>query len=181
MQSLSWSHEHSQALRQYLIEGMSYSDIAAAINAKFKTAYSRNATIGRAKRMGLSSPKWPKDLSTLWPRRARRRKSTVLQKSRERHIPEFFIRVPVFERTEAPKLRCVDILPRHLSLVDLEAGDCRYPYGGEEDGEAITFCGHPRQRESSYCTPHFRLTRGPRNPLWERSHTAVLLRLLDLT
>jgi GcrA cell cycle regulator len=180
MQSLSWSHEHSEALRQYLVEGMSYSSIAAAINAKFKTSYSRNAMIGRAKRMGLSSPKWPKNLSTGWPRRARRAKPKGLHKARERHVPEFFMRIPVFERTETPKLRCAEILPRQLSLLDLESGDCRYPYGGEEDGDAITFCGHPRQEESSYCTPHFHLTRGRCTASWERSDTELLLRLLEL-
>jgi GcrA cell cycle regulator len=38
---------------------MSFSRIADAINAKFKTAYSRNAAIGRAKRMGLAGPDRP--------------------------------------------------------------------------------------------------------------------------
>ena len=33
-------------------------------------------------------------------------------------------------------LRCVEIEPRHLSLMELEAGDCRYPYGGDVEGEA---------------------------------------------
>jgi hypothetical protein len=47
--------------------------------------------------------------------------------------------VPVFEPVESPKLRCAEVDPRHLSLLDLESGDCRYPYGGDEDGEAITF------------------------------------------
>jgi GcrA cell cycle regulator len=45
--------------------------------------------------------------------------------------------------------------------MELEAGDCRYPYGGDADGEAITFCGHPKREDSSYCTAHFHLTRGP--------------------
>jgi GcrA cell cycle regulator len=179
-ETVSWSHDHSEALRQYLVEGMSYSAIAAAINAKYKTSYSRNATIGRAKRMGLSGPKWPKNLSTRRPRRSRREKATGLHQARERHVPDYFMRIPVFERTKALKLRCVEIVPRHLSLLDLEDGDCRYPYGGDEDGEAITFCGHPRQDESSYCTAHFHLTRGPCTPSSERSDTAALLRLLGL-
>ena len=50
----SWEAAHSQALREYLAKGMSYSEIADAINARFGTAYSRNAAIGRAKRLGLS-------------------------------------------------------------------------------------------------------------------------------
>ena len=55
MQS-SWAEEHSRALREYLEKGLSFSRIANAINAQFNTAYSRNATIGRAMRMGLSGP-----------------------------------------------------------------------------------------------------------------------------
>ena len=47
MQSTNWAEEHSRALREFLDSGMSYSRIADAINAKFKTTYSRNAAIGR--------------------------------------------------------------------------------------------------------------------------------------
>ena len=54
MESTNWAPEHSDALREYLGRGMSFSEIAKAINAKFKTAYSRNAAIGRARRMGLA-------------------------------------------------------------------------------------------------------------------------------
>jgi GcrA cell cycle regulator len=69
--------------------------------------------------------------------------------------------MPGFERAQMTRLRCVEVVPRHLNLIDLEYGDCRYPYGGDEEGEAITFCGHPRRRGSSYCAPHLYLTRGP--------------------
>jgi hypothetical protein len=83
-----------------------------------------------------------------------------------------------FERKETLKLRCVEIDPRHLSLTDLEPDDCRYPYGGEEESEAITFCGHPRRQGSSYCAPHFHLTRGP-GTASERAAGSVLLRLVE--
>src|ERR1700694_2432716 len=52
----NWPSEHADALREYVAKGMSYAEIADAINAKFKTSYSRNAAIGRAKRMGLAGP-----------------------------------------------------------------------------------------------------------------------------
>jgi GcrA cell cycle regulator len=65
---------------------------------------------------------------------------------------------------EPPELRCAEVEPRHLVLIELEHGDCRYPYGGGEEGEAITFCGHPRCPGSSYCTPHFLLSRNPVEP-----------------
>nr|WP_276519556.1 GcrA family cell cycle regulator [Bradyrhizobium elkanii] len=60
-----------------------------------------------------------------------------------------------------PQLRCAAVVPRHLSLLDLKPGDCRYPYGGDSDGETMTFCGHPCRSGSSYCTPHFHLSRDP--------------------
>jgi GcrA cell cycle regulator len=161
MDSISWSSAHTQALREYLLRGMSFSEIADAINLKFRTGYTRSATIGRAKRMGLTSANQPKDLPSGWPRRRSRAKSTSLQEPRERHAPEFFLRIPVFERVEMPPLRSLETHPRHVSLTDLGAGDCRYPYGGEEEGDPITFCGRPQREESSYCTPHFHLTRGP--------------------
>ena len=58
-------------------------------------------------------------------------------------------------------MRCVGIRPRLLSLVELEVGDCRYPYGGDKEGEPINFCGHPCFSGSSYCASHFHLTREP--------------------
>jgi len=177
MQSTDWASEHSDALREYLVKGMSYSEIAEAINAKFKTAYSRNAAIGRARRMGLAGRDRAKDLPKHWPAPPKAPQPQP-RKLRERHAPELFRPVPAFERTETVKLRCVKIDPRHLSLTDLEPDDCRYPYGGEEEGEAITFCGHPRRQGSSYCAPHFHLTRG-RGTASERSAGPVLLRLVE--
>jgi GcrA cell cycle regulator len=178
MQENNWTPEHSEALRQYLARGMSYSAISAAINSQFQTSYSRNAAIGRAKRMGLSNPDQPKDPPFHWPRRPYLSKGSGPNQSRERHAPEPARSIAAFERAEAPKLRCVAILPRHVSLVDLEIGDCRYPYGGDADGEPITFCAHPRRKDSSYCTPHFHLTRGP-GAQFERSTATVSLRVVE--
>ena len=177
MQSTDWAPEHSNALREYLAKGMSYSEIAEAINEKFKTAYSRNATIGRAKRMGLAGPDRPRDLPGHWPKRPPKASAPRLPKLCDPPPLKVMRPMPVFERTETVKLRCVEIAPRHLSLTDLEPGDCRYPYGGDEDGEAITFCGHPRRQGSSYCTPHFHLTRDP-GTAPERTASTVSLRLV---
>jgi GcrA cell cycle regulator len=86
--------------------------------------------------------------------------------------------VPACGKSKAPKLRSVEIDPRHISMVDLEREDCRYPYGGDEADEAITFCGHPRRPGSSYCTPHFHLSRGPGSVL-ERAAHIVPLRVIE--
>jgi GcrA cell cycle regulator len=166
----NWSREHCDALREFHARGLSFAEIAEAINAKFKTDYSRNAAIGRAKRMGLADLDRPKSPPIVTTRR--------VQETEERRAPSFPWPTPVLKPAKTPKLRCVDIDPRHLSLIDLEPGDCRYPYGGDEEGEAITFCGHPQRLGSSYCTAHFHLSRGP-GTVSERMAIIVALRLVE--
>jgi GcrA cell cycle regulator len=176
MQSSDWAEQHSLALREYLGKGLSFSEIAKAINARFSTAYSRSATIGRARRMGLSAPARPDRRAR--PKPKPKSNPVRLKKLRARVLAATWPKPPVGERAVALKLRCVGIVPRHLSLIDLEPGDCRYPYGGDKDGEAITFCGHPRREGSSYCVSHFHLTSGP-GTASERSADKVLLRLVE--
>lgn len=171
---INWAREHCEALRECLAKGMSHSKAADAINARFKTAYSRNAAIGRAKRMGLVGADRP---------RARPWSPQESQPSRMRSqaerpaVPPGRL-VPLPERPTKIKLRCVQIMPRHLPLTALESGDCRYPYGGDDEGEAITFCGHPQRDGSSYCIGHFHLTRGP-GTASERAAVAVALRVVE--
>ena len=56
METANWPPEHSAALRDLRARGMSYADITRTINARFRTSYSRNATLGRAQRLGLGAP-----------------------------------------------------------------------------------------------------------------------------
>ena len=169
---INWPPEHCSALRDCLAKGLSFAEAADAINGRFGVAYSRNATIGRAKRMGLKTLERPKPP----PRVPQQACPPQPRQSRER-AAEAKPEPSISERPERVKLRCVQIMPRHLPLVDLEAGDCRYPYGGDAEGEAITFCGHPQREGSSYCLGHFHLTRGP-GTASERAAVPVALRLV---
>jgi GcrA cell cycle regulator len=141
-------------LRECLARGMSFSEIAGAVNAKFKTDYTRSAAIGRARRMGLAEPVRSNDPPRLQAK-PRQPQLPALSRLVERHIPEAHRTIPVSERAATLQLRCIGIVPRHLSLLDLAPDDCRYPYGGDKEGEAITFCGHLRREGSSYCLSHF--------------------------
>jgi GcrA cell cycle regulator len=173
---IDWPPAHSEALRQYRARGMSYAEAAETINATFGTGYSRSAAIGRGKRLGLGDPgrrdKSPKLLRVIKPR---------LRSGHERRTSQPRRPMPILESVKTVnmpmKLRCVEIEPRYLSFIELECGDCRYPYGGDQEGDAITFCGHPRRDGSSYCTPHFHLTRGP-SAASERAAGTVSLRLV---
>jgi GcrA cell cycle regulator len=188
MQSTNWTPEHCAALRENFAKGLSYAQIAVAINATFKTSYTRNAVLGRAKRMGFAESDRPKYARKRWLKRPPRvRKPSLAKsslakssfgKSSQRRLPELWWPVPKFKRTETAELRCAEIDPRHLSLIDLKPSDCRYPYGGDEEGEAITFCGHPRREGSSYCAAHFDLSRGPGSAS-ERAAVAIALKLVE--
>lgn len=174
MQSGDWRPEHSEALRDYVTRGISFARAAAEINARFGTTYTRNAALGRGKRMGLVVPIRREDRPTpaeVGPRPA---------KSRKRRDGGARPQEPVATpRPAAPvQLRCVGTSPRLISFVELEPGDCRYPYGGDKDNEPIAFCGYPRRAGSSYCTPHFHLTRGVGTEA-ERAVGPVMLRLVE--
>jgi GcrA cell cycle regulator len=149
---------NQDALREFIAKGISFSEAAQAINSRFNTSYSRSAARGRARRLGLG----PDDRQQpSMPTKPAELREIVEARPSDFRTPALPWPTPVFKAIKPVKLRCVGIESRHLSLIELERGDCRYPYGGDEEGEAITFCGHPRRPGSSYCTPHFHLSRDP--------------------
>jgi GcrA cell cycle regulator len=175
MQSFIWAPEHSGALRDCLSRGMSYGQAAKAINASFGTEFTRNAAVGRAKRLGLNTATVRKVTSRPKTRSARWGESPPKPPAKVARPASSALPAP--EPAKPVKLRCVGIKPRLLAFADLEPGDCRYPYGGEEEGEAYAFCGHPRIPHSSYCRPHHALTHGP-GTASERMAVPVALRLV---
>ena len=179
MEPSNWAPEHSDALRECFALRLSCSEAATAINRKFKTSYSRNAVLSRATRMGLAGRKPREPLSQLTTPPVLPRLNRLGEtRPAEPRLSRLIWPVPACGKSKAPKLRSVEIDPRHISMVDLEREDCRYPYGGDEADEAITFCGHPRRPGSSYCTPHFHLSRGPGSVL-ERAAHIVPLRVIE--
>ena len=139
-----WTEERTAELARLYADDYSASLIADALGN-----ISRQAVIAKIHRMGL-------------PRRGVGRHPTkeLTADGQRTSMPRALRRVVPRPSPPPPviniSLRCVEIEPRHLSLLDLEPGDCRYPYGDE----AITFCGHPKMEKTSYCVPHFHLCRG---------------------
>ncbi len=115
--------------------------------------FTRNAIVGQAHRLGLTR-KQKSEPHIRAPRTSPIRMSRVNSNSN-------VLRITKSQQSQQYKLRCVEIEPRHLSLVELEQGDCRYPYG---DGP-FTFCGHPVKDGTSWCVPHFHLTHEPLRPI----------------
>ena len=141
MQS-TWEGAHSAALRELVDKGVTFSEIARLLNERFGTAYTRNATIGRgtahgALAAGAAGFRW--GVSGAETRRYQARQQKVRP-----HPASSPAKPSTQQRAAVLQLRCVAITPRHLALVDLEPSDCRYPYGGEAEGEPIT----ERQRKA---------------------------------
>ena len=173
MEQINWATEHSEALREHLTRRISFSEDVKRINATFGTAYTRNAAIGRARRLRITGHERP---NSLLPGKPAPLEKVHEPRSIESPLSRPHWPLPVFDKVAKTKLRCADVEPRHLTLVELESGDWRYPYGGEEENEAITFCGHPRRAGSSYCAPHFHLSR---DPLAEGDAGATFLRIME--
>jgi GcrA cell cycle regulator len=145
----AWSEESSEALKEYVLSGeLSYSQIAALINERFGTSHSRNATIGRAGRMGLTNPFKVKVSSE-----PKKRKSRAVFKIVAANGNSSALRIYQSVKTDQPDLRCIEVGPRHLTLLELEPDDCRFAYGESN----FTFCGLRTRAGSSYCPSHHTL------------------------
>lgn len=146
-----------------LWEKHSDSQIAAIILSEDRVHFTRNAIIGKRHRMGGASAS-PRIREPKQPTVARPRRDGVggqVQNINRARSPQPRL------TNETIQLRCVEIVPRNVTLADLEENDCRYVYGDGDPSE-FRFCGHPKfsyVREgldvtSSYCCAHFHLTRG---------------------
>jgi hypothetical protein len=71
-----------------------------------------------------------------------------------------------------PKLRQADVEPRLIDLVDLGAGDCRYPYGV---ADSYKFCGLAIEKSSlAYCPKHHELCHVPPDQARDRRFSRLI-------
>lgn len=161
MKGIEWTEELTERLKTFYATGISSSQIAAEMNC----GISRNAVIGKVSRMGLVRDNG-------YGSRGRAPRHQPYKPRPKRSTP--FLVPRAFNAEEAAELRCVEVEPRHVSLIDLEPTDCRWPYG---DGP-YTHCGNPQHNGSSYCGPHFYLSVG-RGMASERTATRVTPRHLE--
>lgn len=140
-----WDDERDAELRQYRLDGVSFSIIAA------KLGCTRNAAIGRAHRIGIEGKAKP----AVSPRVSRNPKPKP-----PRHVPP--ARKPPVIRREPLRMVVNPSQPLPESLLlplwKVREGQCRYPYGEPSDIEAFRFCAAPCEGERPYCAAHWKLT-----------------------
>lgn len=120
---------------------LSCSQIAVVLFDEFQIPVSRNAVIGKINRLGLL-PHSPPGFS---------------EKSRERRqTAQFRIRTkPV--TVELPPTPPTIAEPLHITFMDLQHGQCRFPFGNGP----FTFCGCDVAPGRSYCWPHAMVCSNP--------------------
>jgi GcrA cell cycle regulator len=150
-----WTDNNNDRLKTLYAAGMSCSQIASELG----NGFSRNAVIGRIHRMKLErrgangnyngSGRGPA-LRTAEAVKPRARITLVNSNSNARRV------TVAPEPVELKPLRCAEVVPLGVSLIDLEPSHCRWPYGDRE----ITNCGHPKLEDRSYCGAHKALASG---------------------
>jgi hypothetical protein len=146
-----WTDDHCDELKRLAAVGKSFRAIAAEINSKFGTSYTRNSTIGKAARLGLAKQAAPNVKYSDRPRKPKQAGASVYR--RATHNSNAMRLTPTLK---LERLRCVEIdcvVPSAL------ATGCQYPVG---DGPFF-MCDGPKQI-GNYCLAHHAITHQPALP-----------------
>ncbi len=126
---MSWTDERVNLLKQLWGEGKTAAEIAKVLG----DGITRNAVIGKAHRLKLSS-----------------RLSPIQQNTSKK--PKTEAQAP---RLAKPMVKLPEFKGKSLNLVDLEANMCRWP-NGDPQSEEFSFCGHTTVAGLPYCDTHCR-------------------------
>jgi GcrA cell cycle regulator len=142
----TWTPERIDQLRNFVVNGLTCSQIATEIGV------TRNAVIGKIHRLGLCPVRAPGGSGRPCSPRSRRERAA----SRRPLLQVLFYdggRV-----AQAPAIGPVQSAqPR--SLLDLTKGQCRWPLGeaAGDCGSDLVFCGNDAIAGLSYCAGHARI------------------------
>jgi GcrA cell cycle regulator len=129
---VSWTDERVLMLKKMWTEGRTAAEIAKSLGGGF----TRNAVIGKAHRLKLSSR-----LSPITP---------VVRKTSEAANTQ--VRPPVQRARPAP-VPARTIVTKGIKLIDLKERMCRWPLGDPKDPE-FNFCGCNTMNGLPYCADH---------------------------
>ena len=135
-----WTAELDARLRELHGQRLIFRQIAAILNADFGLSLTRNACIGRGRRLGLgvraASP----------PPRQRPRKPRA-QKPKKVTVQTPVIAIDLH--------RAPPIVPGALTMLQLDHTTCHWPSGTRAP---YTFCGKPVLGDRPYCHEHCRVS-----------------------
>lgn len=127
---MSWTDERVTLLKQLWGEGKTAAEIAKVLG----DGITRNAVIGKAHRLKLSS-----------------RLSPIQQNTSKKTKVE-----PIAPRLVKPAVRLPEFRGKGVKMVDLGAQSCRWPNGDPQE-ETFSFCGCEAVAGLPYCPEHARV------------------------
>ena len=140
----TWNPERIEQLRNFVVAGLTCSQIAAEIGV------TRNAVIGKIHRLGLGSGRPERALARACPPRARRSPF-----SPQRQLLRLLHADAAAADTVTAEAIPIDSAQR-CSLLELAQGKCRWPIS--DPGAAdFAFCGNEATAGFSYCAGHARM------------------------
>lgn len=149
---MKWSDERETELRGYYADGLVHSEIAA------RMGITRNATIGKAHRLGLEQRAFrPKPRPKPWEklgiteRTWHRRNQKAAGRYRKITVSGGLVREAKYGGDQATEL-APEKGGRPLTIVELGPHACRWPLSGE--GAKMLFCGADKVFGHSYCPRH---------------------------
>ena len=139
MSNVIWTPLMMKRLEKLIDNGMPYKVIAQTLSAEFNVVLTKNACIGKGRRLQVPLRIAPRKRQCQ-PRRKRRSPLSVerrrlLQSQRRR------------KESQQPR--------RNLTLLQLRPSSCRYPTG---HNPPYSYCGAHTQDGSSYCPQHHAMT-----------------------
>jgi GcrA cell cycle regulator len=143
--SSPWTTERIEQLRDFVIAGLTCSQIAAEIGI------SRNAVIGKIHRLGIGPGRPAASPARSCPPRVRRPRHSP--QARLLHL--FAAETPCLAADADQALTPIDTTQR-CSLMAVAQNECRWPIGDPCDANFL-FCGNDAVTGFSYCAGHARM------------------------
>ena len=143
---MDWTKERMAQLRAlHRNDKLSFDTIAEILSEDFGVTLTKNACVGKARRMGL-------------PERTSKRKRKVFRGDKRRRHVTLVASTPAPIEPEVvpcvlPRWKVIDAPPApggHITLFQLDGNTCRWPHG---DRTPYLFCGAPTAGKT-YCAYH---------------------------
>lgn len=149
--SVDWTPALTERFEQLVAKGDSYDEIAKALSHEFRVRLTKNACVGKGRRLHVPLRQPPRKKLCLRRRNPNVTKPKNDRPSAQRKLLQNHERKRAKANRQNRKHRLHPSRSRDLPLLQLSTTSCRWPSG---DVPNITFCGDYRAEGSSYCLKH---------------------------
>lgn len=145
-----WTDEIDELMRANWMTGISATNCAKLIHARFGVEFTRMAIIGRATRRGYQTTGSnrlgrPRDPNKLYPVKRKKPRRTIAPRLGAPRI--------AIEPAPPAQPHNKPTASRNMTLLELGPHDCRYPTS-PDDATSHLFCGATQHGDGPYCFSH---------------------------